>query len=92
MYVQLLGVGEDCLVMSWHLTRVPTAATLPTKLKSQLEVQKQTRMSHHHCCCTVEAVIMIELLLLGPQFFTSQNCLLFFYNIRMISCKLRTKN
>ena len=23
--------------MSWHLRRVPTAATLPTKLKSQLE-------------------------------------------------------
>ena len=61
------------------------------KRKSQLEVQQQTRMSHHHCCCTVEAVIMIKLLLLGPQFFTSQNCLLFFYNIRMISCKPKTR-
>ena len=59
------------------------------KSKSQLEVQQQTRMSHHHCCA-VEAEIMIKLLLLGPQFCTSQNCLLF-YNIRMISCKLKTK-
>ena len=74
--------------------RVDTAATLPkTKVevkKSQLELQ-QTRMSHHHCCCcSVEAVIMIKLLLLCPQFCTSRNCLLF-YNIRMISCKHRTK-